>query len=371
MNLASTKPSLTVAPDPDAIGFTSMPCDVCSQCRADSKEPDEMNRLHSLSALWKQALVALALALFGLNGTASAQGQDWPSKPVRLIVPFGAGTTDVLARLFAKSIGEATRQTFVVENKTGAGGSIGASEVVRSAPDGHTLLIATASTHAVAPHLAKLPYDTVGDFSPIFHIGDTDLIILVSPHLGVTTVAEFIKRAREKPGTINYASNGVGTIGHLAIELLAQQTGIVLNHIPYKGSGLAIPDLASGLIQLSTDVPATGSSHISSGRVKGLAVTGGRRSTLLPNVETVAETVPNFSAVTWFGLYGPKGMVPELTRRIHTAFRTAMQAPEIAERFKAMGIDAGRGSPEDFAAMVAKDSARWGRVIKDRNIKTE
>ena len=177
--------------------------------------------------------------------------------------------------------------------------------------------------------------------------------------------------ARSKPGSINYASNGIGTIGHLTLERLSVEAGITMNHIPYKGSGLAIPDVASGLVHLTTDVPATGSSHISSGRVLGLAVTGERRSALLPEVPTVAETVPGFSALTWFGLYGPRGMSPELTGRIHAAFVKAMGSPEIVERYKTMGVEPGRGSPADFAAMVASDSARWGSIVRERNIKPE
>jgi len=316
----------------------------------------------------KRFMIALYFAIAALG---QAQAQAWPSKPVRIIVPFGAGTSDLVARVLGKVVGEATGQPFVIENKIGAGGAIGSAEVARSAPDGHTLLLATASTHAVAPALAKLPYDTVADFTPIAHLGDTELVILQSPAMEAKTVAEVIEFAKKNPGSVNFASNGVGTIGHLAFELFSAQAGITLNHIPYKGSGLAIPDLSADRVQLSTDVPATGIPHINAGRVRGLAVTGLQRSTLLPSVPTVAETIPGFEAITWFGLYGPKGMNPELAQRIHDAFAKAMQSPEIVERYKQMGVSQGLGSPAEFAAKAARDAALWAKVVKERNIKVD
>jgi tripartite-type tricarboxylate transporter receptor subunit TctC len=315
------------------------------------------------------AALALPMALAGQTGTAMAQA--WPSKPVRIIVPFGAGTTDVLARLFGKALSETTGQSFIVENKTGAGGSIGSLEVARAAPDGHTLLLATSSTHSVAPNFGNLPYDTAKDFTPIAHLGASELLILLDPNFPVTTLSEVLKMAKDKPGTISFASNGAGTIGHLAFELLSIEAGISMIHVPYKGSGLSIPDVSSGRVTMTTDVPATGAGHISAGRVKGLAVTGPKRAATLPNVPAVAETIPGFSAMTWWGLYGPKGLSPEATRQIHAAFMKAMQSPELAERYRALGVDPGRGTPEEFAAMVVEDSARWGKVIKERNIKVE
>lgn len=320
----------------------------------------------------KFAAHRLAVLLYvAVAATGQAQAQSWPTKTVRIIVPFGAGTTDVVARVLGKLVSEATGQPVIVDNKIGAGGSIGAAEVARSAPDGHTLLLATASTHAVAPHLAKLPYDTVADFTPIAHLGDTELVILQSPTMSAKTVPELIELARSKPGSIAYASNGVGTIGHLALEYFSSQAGVTLNHIPYKGSGLAIPDLSADRIQLSTDVPATGIPHINAGRVRGLAVTSLQRSPLMPNVPAVAESLPSFEAITWFGLYGPKGMSPELTQRIHDAFVQAMKTPETVERYKQMGVSPGLGSPDDFAAKAARDSALWAKVVKERKITVE
>ena len=319
---------------------------------------------------WGGALAIVAILAFAASGLAHAQA--WPSKPVRIVVPFAVGgITDLLGRVLAQALSQSTGQTFVVENKTGAGGAIGSAEVARAAPDGYTLLVTTLSTHAVAPHLTKLPYNTVSDFTPIAHLADSDLLLLASPSLGVKSMAELLELARSKPGYINYTSSGIGTIAHLTFELFNAQTGVVMNHIPYKGTGSAIPDLSSGLVHLSIDGVATGIPHVTGGRVRGLAVTGPRRSALLPDTPTIAETVPGFSVVSWFGLYGSRGMSPELTKRIHDEVAKVIQSPEMLQRFKGLGVEPGRGSSADFAAMVANDSARWGRLVKERNLKAE
>ena len=327
----------------------------------------------SFFASWAERLpLVLCVLAFAAPGLAQAQTPAWPTKTVRIIVPFSVGgITDLFARVVGQALQQATGQPFVIENKTGAGGAIGSAEVARAAPDGYTLLVTTTSTHAVAPHLTKLPYNTVSDFTPIAHLADSDLIVLASPSLGVKNIAELIELARKKPGDVNYTSSGVGTIAHLTFELFDAQTGVVMTHIPYKGTGSAITDLSSGVVQLSLDGVTTGLPHIKAGRVRGLAVTGLHRSPILPDVPTIAETVPGFSVVSWLGLYGPRGMSPELVQRIHQEVGKVMQSPEMVQRIKGMGLEPGRGSPADFAAMVASDSARWGRLVKERNIKVE
>lgn len=318
-------------------------------------------------ALATRCLPVLALAL-----SSQVHAQAWPSKPVRIVVPFSVGgTTDLLARMVGQALSKNTGQPFIIENRTGAGGSIGSGEVSRATPDGYTLLLTTASTHSVAPVLNKLPYNTVTDFTPISHLADSDLVILASPGLGIKNVAELLDLARKKPGSLNYSTNGVGTISHLTFELLSVQTGISMVNVPYKGSGSAIADVSSGVVQLQTDVPATAITHINSGRVRAIATTGPRRSSLLPEVQTVAESVPGFTSVSWFGIYGPRGMSPELTQRVHAAVSKVIEAPEMLEKLKTMGLEPGRGTAADFAAMVATDSARWGRVVKERNIKVD
>jgi tripartite-type tricarboxylate transporter receptor subunit TctC len=304
--------------------------------------------------------LAMGLSILALAASGLAQAQAWPTKTVRIVVPFSVGaSTDLLARVLGQAVSQATGQAFVIENKTGASGAIAAAEVARAPADGYTLLLTTSSTHAVAPHLNKLPYNTVTDFTPIAHLADSDLIMLASPSLGVKNVAELLELARSKPGYVNYTSSGVGTIAHLSFELFCAQTGVVMNHIPYKGTGSAMPDLRSGVVHLSLEGAATGIPQMSDGKVRGLAVTGLRRAALAPNMPTIAETVPGFSVVPWYGLYGPRGMSPELVHRIHGEFVKVIQSPEMLQRFKSFALEPGRGSPADFAAMVASDSARW------------
>ncbi len=316
------------------------------------------------------SLALLVAAAIQLPGAALAQA--WPTKTVKVVVPFGVGgTTDLLARILAQVVSEQTGQPVVIENKTGASGTIGSAEVARAAPDGHTLLVATPSTHAIVPHLGKVPYDSVADFTPVAHLADSDLLLLMAPNFEAKNLAELVQLGRSRPGYLNFASNGVGTIGHLVFELLSLQAGITMNHVPYKNSASAIADVSNGIVHMTMDVPATGSQHIAAGRLRGLAVAGPRRSAVVPDVPTISEVVPGIAATAWFGLYGPKGMSPELAARIHAAFARALQEPRVAGRLPGMGLDPGRGSPADFAAMVAKDSALWAGIIKARDIKAE
>ena len=313
-------------------------------------------------------LPVVALAVSGL-----ANARAWPTKPVRVVVPVSVGgTTDLLARLIGQALTQATGQPFVVDNKTGAAGSIGSAEVAKAPPDGYTLLVATSSTHAIAPHVnTKLPYNVVDDFTPIALLAEANNVLLGSPSLPVKNVKELLALAKEKPGYLNYASSGIGSWGHLAFELFAAQAGVTLTHVPYKGTGSSIADLSGGTVHLALDAVPSGMPHATTGRAKALAVSALKRSPLAPDVPTIAETVPGFSVLSWFGLYGPKGMSPELVKRINEEFNKAMSTPEMTARFASMGIDPGRGSAADFASMVAKDSARWGKLVKDRNIKLD
>jgi tripartite-type tricarboxylate transporter receptor subunit TctC len=324
-----------------------------------------------LERLWRAVarLVATAM-LAALAASGSAYAQTWPTKTVRIVVPFAVGgTTDLLARVLGQALSEATGQPFVVDNKTGGGGTIGSSEVARAAPDGHTLLLTTTSTHSIAPVVGKLPYDTIADFTPIVHLVDSDTVVLGSPTLGVRTMAELIALARSKPGTINYTSSGAGTFGHLAFEHLAGLAGIDINHVPYRGSASALADLTAGRVHLTIDATATGLPHVRAGRAIGLGLTGPNAT--VPDIRPVGETVPGFAILIWFGILGPGGMNPELTQQINAVFNKAMQSSQMAERFKTFALEPRLTTPAEFAASIVKDRALFQSIATQRNVKVE
>mgnify|MGYP002136656166 FL=1 len=318
--------------------------------------------------LFLRTLAGAGLASF----TLLSQAQTWPAKPVRLVVPFPAGgATDTVARVVAQQVATETGQSFIVDNKAGAGGTLGATEGMRAAADGYTLVFTTSSTHAISPHLmAKAPYDPVKDFTPIAHVADAASVLLVTPGLPVKSVAELISYAKAHPGELNYASSGNGTIVHLTTEAFRSQAGLQMLHVPYKGTGPALTDLAAGNVQVLFDSIPTGLPHVRSGRLKALAVTGGQRSPLMPELPTVAEAgLPGFTSVTWFGLYGPAKLPADVVRQINAAFNKALRAPEVGAKLAQLGAEpAAPQSPEAFAAMVAKDSQRWGQLIRERKI---
>ena len=301
--------------------------------------------------------------------------QSYPNKPIRLVVPFPAGgATDLLARSIAQRLGQGLGQTVVVENKAGAGGSLGSAEVAKAAPDGYTLLIATSSTHSIGPHLnPKLPYKTTGpdsDFTPIAHVADATNVLLVPPDLPVKNVAELIAFAKARPGQLNYASSGNGTIVHLTSEAFKSRAGLYITHIPYRGTALAIPDLVSNKVQILFDSIVSGMPHVKDGKLKALAVTGRTRSALAPELPTVAESgLPGFYSTTWFGIYGPKGLPAELTAKLNAEFNKALQSAEVRERLARLGADvAAANTPAQFAALVQADSERWADIIRERKI---
>jgi tripartite-type tricarboxylate transporter receptor subunit TctC len=320
----------------------------------------------------RRALLSLA-ALALLPGVALAQA--YPSKPLRLVVPFPAGgATDLLARSLAQRLGQGLGQTVVVENKSGGGGSLGSAEVAKAAPDGYTLLIATSSTHSIGPHLnPKLPYKTTGpnsDFTPIVHVADATNVLLVPLDLPVANVKELIAYAKARPGQLNYASSGNGTIVHLTTEAFKAQAGIYVTHIPYRGTALAIPDLVSNKVQMLFDSIVSGMPHVKDGKLKALATTGHTRSALAPELPTVAESgLTGFTSTTWFGIYGPRGLPDNISARLNAEFNKAMQSAEVRERMARLGADvAAANTPAQFAALVQADSERWAAINLERKI---
>jgi tripartite-type tricarboxylate transporter receptor subunit TctC len=329
--------------------------------------------LQSVGAIVSAALFA-GTSLVLLSPAAEAQAV-WPERQVRLIVPFPpGGATDIVTRVLAQRVAQDIGQPVIVENKPGAGGTIGVAEAARATADGHTLVMTTSSTHAISPHLmAKLPYDAIKDFSPILHVADAASVLLVTPSLPVNTVAELVAYAKANPEKLNFASSGNGTIVHLTAEAFKAQAGIAMTHVPYKGTALAIPDVINGNVHVIFDSIPSGMPHAKTGRLRALAVTGEQRSSLAPELPTVAETgLPGFSSVTWFGLFGPARVKPETVKAIHAAFDKALRSDDVRAALAKNGVDpAPPRSTVEFEALVAADSARWGRIIRDRNIVLE
>ena len=314
-------------------------------------------------------LPAIALAAAGL-----VHAQAWPTKPVRIVVPVSpGGTTDILARLVGQALSQSLGQQFVVDGKPGAAGAIGSIEVARAPADGYTLLLATSSTHAVAPAVTKqMRYNAVDDFTPIAFVAEANNLLLMAPTVEAKDVKELLALARQKPGFLNYVSSGNASFGHLTFELLTSQAGIQMTHVPYKGTAAAITDLATGQVHLAADAIPSALPHVKEGRLKGLAVTGPRRSALAPNIPTIAESgLPGFSVLSWFGLYAPRGLPPQLALRINEEVNKVLNTPDMVARFAGLGIEPGRGSAADFAAMVAADTARWTRLAKEQKIQLD
>ena len=318
----------------------------------------------------KRRSLSLALPLLAL--APSAWAQAWPIKPIRLVVPFPAGgATDLLARAIAQGVGNAFGQPIVVDNRPGAGGTLGSAEVAKALPDGHTLLMCTSSTHSIAPHLnPNLPYKVEADFTPVAQVANATNIVLVPKDLPVASIKELIAYAKARPGQLNYASSGNGTIVNLTAEAFKAQAGVFIVHIPYRGTALAIPDLVSGKVQLLFDSIVSGLPHVKDGKLKALAVTSAKRSPLVPDLPTVAESgLPGFESDTWFGIYGPKGMSADITNRVAAELQRALQKPDVAERLARLGAEpVSNAGPAKFAAMVKADSARWATLIRDRKI---
>ncbi|RST49453.1 Bug family tripartite tricarboxylate transporter substrate binding protein [Variovorax sp. MHTC-1] len=320
-----------------------------------------MKRIHFVRAA---ALVLCAAVV------PAAFAQAYPGKPIRLIVPFPAsGATDLFARTLSQKMGEKLGTTLVIDNKPGAGGAIGSDLAAKAPADGYTLLLATTSTHAIGPAInARLPYDTVRDFTPIAHVGDAPSIMLVPNSSPAKTVREWIAYAQKNPGKLNYASSGNGTIVQLTAELFKSQAGVFVTHIPYKGTALAIPDLISSKIDVLFDSLPTGMPHVRDGRLRALGVTTLKPSPLAPELPAIAETLPGFESNTWFGLYGPKGLPADMAARINKAANEALADPEVRDKLYKLGIAPTTSTPAQFASMVAQDAAKWKKIITERKI---
>jgi len=313
---------------------------------------------------------AYALALLFAAGIAHAQ---FPNRPVHVVVPFPAGgPTDVLTRALGQKLSAHWSQPVVVDNKPGAGGAIGSDFVAKSAPDGYTLLMATTSTHSIGPSLQKLPYDPVKDFAPVSQVSNATNVLVVSPKLGVSSVRELVALAKAKPGALNFASSGIGTIPHLTGEMFKHMAGVDIVHIPYKGTGLSIPDLANGQVALLFDSIVTAQTHVKNGNVKALAISSPRRSPLMPELPTMIEAgIAGFESETWFGLLAPAGTPPDIVSRISADAAAALADADLRARFAAAGAETVGGTPAQLAARIKADAAKWAEVIKAANVKVQ
>ncbi|RYF82924.1 MAG: tripartite tricarboxylate transporter substrate binding protein [Comamonadaceae bacterium] len=318
--------------------------------------------------------LAATLAALGFSAPGVVLAQGYPNKPIRLVVPFpAAGATDLFARTLGQKMGERLGTTLVIDNKPGAGGAIGSDLAAKAPPDGYTLLLATTSTHSIGPAItARLPYDTVRDFTPIAHVGDAPSIMLVPVDSPAKTVREWIDYAKKNPGQLNYASSGNGTIVQLTAELFKAQAGVFVTHIPYKGTALAIPDLISGKVNVLFDSLPTGMPHVRDGRLRALGVTSLTRSPLAPELPPIADTLPGFESNTWFGFYGPRGLPADVVARVNKAAHEALADPEVKDKLSRLGIaPAVAGTPEQFATMVAADASKWKKIVVERKISND
>lgn len=318
----------------------------------------------------KAILNALAVALMAIPMLAAAQA--WPSKQIRIIVPFPpGGFNDTLARILANELPKTLGQPVIVENRPGGGSILGTELAARAAPDGHTLFIA-ALPFSVVQSLSKTSFDVTKDFAPITLAGLSDNMLVAHPAFPVNSVQDLIRYAREKPGRINYGSSGAGTSVHLCMELFKTMTKTYMTHIPYKGSAPVVTDLIAGQVDVMFDNLPNVIQHVKSGRMKALAVSGGKRSQAAPEVPTVAESgVPGFDVTVWFGILAPAGTPRDIVQRLNAESTKIINSPEVTDRFLKQGVEPRTGTPEQFGDMIKSEVGRWAKVIRDAGIKAE
>lgn len=311
----------------------------------------------------RRSLIAMA----GLVLATGLHAQTYPAKPIKVIVPFPpGGGTDIIAREITQKVTLATGWIFVVENKAGVGGNIGIDAVAKAPADGYTIGLGQTANLAINPTLhAKMPYDVVKDLAPIVTVANAALTLVTSSQLPFKTLADVVKAAKAKPGTVNYASSGNGTVSHLTAELFQAAAGIKLQHVPYKGAAQAITDVVGGNVELYLSSVPTLIGHIKQGKLRALAVTSANRVDDLPQVPTINESgYKGFDAVTWFGFVAPAGTPKEVVARLNAEFNKALSLPDLRKKLSDQGADPVGGTPEQFATLIKNDLVRWGTVVK-------
>jgi tripartite-type tricarboxylate transporter receptor subunit TctC len=320
----------------------------------------------------KASLLRTLCALAALVPLGVA-AQAYPAKNVRMIVPWATGgSTDLLARILAQEMTKSWGQPFLVENRPGASGNIGSDVVAKAAPDGYTILVGSMSTHAMNGALyAKMPFRPIADFAPVAHLGYVTNVLAVHPSVAAKSVKELIEQARATPGRMTYASAGVGSTNHLSAELFLKLAGADMVHVPYRGGGPAVTDLVSGQVQVFFTGSTNVLEHARAGRLKLLAVTESQRAKVLPDLPTVAETLPGYELTVWYGVFAPAGTPADIVAKLNAESNRIMSLPDVRARLAALGVEFAPKSVAEFARILAADEQRWSKVIRDGGIRAE
>ena len=318
----------------------------------------------------RRLVLTLALSAF----CSGAFAQAWPTRPIRVLVPFPpGGGTDVIARESTHQVSKATGWTFVIENRPGAGGNLGVDAVAKAKPDGYTIVLGQTSNLAINPTLySKMPYDSQKDLAPIVVLAKAPLVMVTGADSPYRSLSDVVTTAKAKPGDLNFASPGNGTVSHLANEMFQKAAGVRTQHVPYKGVAQALTDIVSGTVDLYMSAVPTLIGQIRLGKLHPLAVTSAQRIADLPDVPTFAESgYPGFDAATWYGLVAPAGTPEEIIARLNTEFNAALKTPELSRRLADEGAQPGGGTSEEFKALIASEIPRWGQVVKDAGAKVD
>ena len=318
----------------------------------------------------RRLLLASALALSTVGAWAQA---DWPTKPVKIVVPFApGGTTDLTARIVAEQLSQTFKQTFVVENKAGAGGNLGAAEVAKATPDGYTFLMGTPGTQAINQFLyPKMPYDTAKDLVPVSFVVRVPNVLMVNPQLPAKDIKALIALLKAQPGKLSYGTPGNGSTGHLSTELFKTQAGVFVTHIPYRGSGPMLQDLIAGQVQMSIDNLPSALPLIQAGRITALGVTSEQPVATLPGVPPIASVLPGYVAESWFVLVAPAGTPQPIIDKLSAEVDRILKKPEVAERFAKLGATPVGGTPKQLGDFIAAETRKWQKVVKDSGAKVD
>lgn len=328
--------------------------------------------MSSLSRPFTRLRLLIAGAMWLASSLCHAQA--WPTKPVHFVIPFPAGgSTDVVGRLIADRLAQSLKQPFVIENKGGAGGTIGSDFVAKAAPDGYTMILGTSSTHAIAPSLySHLSYDPARDFVPVTLVGTATILLVVHPDVPARSVRELIALAKAKPGELTYASSGNGSVSHLTGAYFASAAGIDIRHIPYKGDTPMITDMVAGRVSMAFGTAVAFLPQVKSGKLVALAVTDAKPSPIAPDLPTVAASgLPGFEALQWFGLLVPAGTPHAIVERLATETTRILRTPEVRDRLQTLGIDVVASSPAEFAGFMRAETVKWAKIVKTSGAKLD